>query len=254
MLGWACWPGCLIACLLAAPVGGGEFRVVTRIYRDDRPQPIAENLSIFLGDSVWDIAADGSTLWFDPARGTLRLLDPARGVQTEISTVRIELGLSQLRQQLRDEAARRGAPRLAFYAEPRFEIRTAGEETTFTHAAIRYRVQLRGAPDEATSRQYLEFLDWSTRLAALQAPHLLARLPVNAHLAQQRRIPQQVELEWFDDSGPGQRPAAVFRSEHEFTWGLGDSDRRRVADLARLRDSLRMVEYREYAEPRTVQR
>lgn len=254
MRGRRCWRWWLVGCLLASPVAAAEFRVATRIYRDEQPQPIAENLTIFLGEQVWDVSADGAALLFDRARGVLRLFDPARGVQTEISTARVELGLTQLRQQLRAEAARRSAPRLAFYAEPRFDVRTSGQEATFAHAAMRYRVQLRAAPDDALARQYLEFVDWTTRLAALRAPHLLARLPVNAYLAQHGQVAQQVQLEWFDDAEPGPRPAAVFRSEHAFTWSLTESDRRRVAELIRTCDPLRRVEYREFAEPSAAER
>ena len=231
---------CLIvwACGLPGEVSADDFRLQTKVYKEDETEPSSENLTLFRAGQVYDFLADPLEVTiFDRPRGErpgrFVLLDPARQVQTEVSLAEVQ----QFMQKISGWAAGKDDSLLHFLARPQFSEQ-AGENGVWTYTSqwMTYEVKSDPAPSPHAFQQFDEFSDWFVRLNTMltirvRPPYGLARLAVNASLRQRQEIPREVLL--TVTSGRLIRKQATYRSEHQLTTFFSLSDLARIEDAKR---------------------
>jgi hypothetical protein len=118
---------------------------------------------------------------------------------------------------------------------------------------MNYRLKTAEAANEQLFTQYDDFSEWFVRLNTMltiktRPPYGLGRLAINAHLRSRREIPSEVTLVVESPIRLLRRPVS-FRSEHQLTRMLSQSDQARIAETETQIVSFKRIELDEYLQP-----
>lgn len=240
---------------IAVAAYGEDFRIQTRVYKGDETTPASQNLTLFRGGVVYDFLADpAETTVFDRPRGDkpgrFVLLDPARQVQTEVRLDKLRRFMSELQLW----AGGQSDPFLRFLAVPEFkeELDEEHHAWTYTSRSMNYRVKCQTMSEDVFV-QYDDFADWFVRLNTMltiktRPPYGLGRLAINASLRARREIPSEVVLT-VDSPNRFLKRTTTFRSDHQLTPLISQSDQARINETATQLVSFRKIELEEYLQP-----
>ncbi len=239
-----------VRCLLAfLTLGVGvcladDFRIQNRVYLGKSKAPASTTVTLFRGGLVYDILANPEEIVvFDPVRGRFVLLKPARSIRTEISTEEID----RLVLSLKEELANRGGGLSDFLIAPEYEIDDAKpSQVKFRGSFAEYQLKTEKAASLIAARQFAQFSNWYTRFNTMTNPALLARMPVNAWLAQNERIPSEIELTMYNKTLGISRKQQSLRSEHAITWFLSQDDLKQIEQIDRWLVTFTAVPFDEY--------
>lgn len=219
------WIGISSMLLAAAVADAQDFRVETDVFVEKQKEPVAEFLTIFYGNTIYDylISEPQEVTVFDMSRGRFVLLDPKRSVKTEITTTEIELFGQQLRERAMPRDAAFFHPQLTYthdeqtgwhrWESEKLTYRAKGITPKFPEAAQRYRV----------------FADWYAQLSAMRPGNLppYGRLELNKVLAEKKLVPEEIERTvTLATVFPARKLEA--RTHHLFHWILSEQDQRRI--------------------------
>lgn len=203
------------------PLEPVDFRVHTTVVAQEDHRVVAENLTVFSGQSIYDFPLNSPTdaTVFDARTNQFTLLDARRKVQCQLSGRR----LLQLIAALEQRAGNASNPQIRFAASPSFRERfdpgslhLTLAAKPLTYAAIGKKPEFLGAVG-----QYRQFADWFARLNATEYPMPpAARLCLNRALAKRQLLPVRI---WRQT--PGQK---TYTSKQVFGWQLEKKDLQRV--------------------------
>ncbi len=114
---------CIVLSLaIGSPLQGADFRIETKIFVGDQPEPVSQNLTLFHRGVVYDfLTAPAQIAIFRHSvtseEGRFILLDPRRQLRSEISSDQIMAFLNGLKAW----AAAQDDPLLKFAADPDFK-------------------------------------------------------------------------------------------------------------------------------------
>ncbi|MEQ8790060.1 MAG: hypothetical protein RIC55_27435 [Pirellulaceae bacterium] len=223
-----------------------NFRVKTEVFAEQQRQPIAENLSLFTNDAVYDFSLKGGdTIVFEPGRGRFILLDDARQMKTEMP-------LEVLGRYVADLQAEGVKGDKKFLYDPQFAVSYLGvrRKLELTSDHIIYRAVGAQPPAEFANAvtRFRQFTDWTARLNATPPGTMLpfARLELNSELHSRQLIPEEVEVVYISPTQPSQR--VTYRSKQAFTWELTAQDQQRLDDV---QDQLAKFKFVEWSQFRT---
>jgi hypothetical protein len=252
----ACGLAALALVLCASiPATAEDFRIQTRVYKEDEETPISQNLTLFRGGVVYDYLTEpAETTVYDRPRGgkpgRFVLLDPARQVQTEVSLERLNRFVSNLQLW----AASQTDPFVRFLSQPQFKEEFDAKDGMWTYSSrwMNYRVKGAAASNLATFEQYDDFSERFVRLNTMltiksRPPYGLGRLGVNASLRARREIPTEVHLV-VDSPSRFLRRQTSYRSEHQFVAMLGQPDQARISETETQLVSFKPVDLEEYLQ------
>lgn len=243
-----------LACLLAlavwsVPLAAEDFRIDTKIFINNQPEPYSENTTLFHAGVVYDILAKPAEITiFDPGNSRFTRLDPAGKSKVELSTADVATFVDKLR----GEAAENENPLLRFLGEPRFTEQWSpqGSELTMASPLVTYRLRTVPCRSERVCRQYAEFSNAYAQLNTVTNPASLppfARMAVNGALQRRSVLPAEVTLTIVTQPRPEKK--MTYRSQHEVRWRLSDSDLARINEIADLSASFRAVEQASFNRP-----
>jgi hypothetical protein len=225
------------------PLQAEGFRIETKIFTGDEPEPVSTATTLFLDGIVYDFLANPQqTAVFRRATGgnpgRFILLYDLQRVKTEVTTDKLAGAMSKLC----TWAAQQKDPFLQFAADPQFNEtfdRDTGKLVLASHLET-YTVTTSPTQHRDSLADYREFLDWYTQLNNLLITHQPPnpRLKLNDALARHKVVPKTVELK-----RAGQDPV---RAEHDFTWRLSKDDLQRIEDVREAISSYRQVENVEF--------
>jgi len=212
-----------------APLAAAEeFRMETKVFLGDEPEPFSENLTLFREGAVFDFLEPNGQIAIyyrspDGGSGKFTLLSPAKEQRCDIQTDEIIKYVTRLQAW----AAAHDNPLLKFASNPRFAKEFDAREgmLTLSSEQITYRLVTIEAENEAALEQYREFCDWYARLGAMLYPGSMPPFPrlwVNMAISEHQVIPREVHR-----TIPGREPS-VARSEHRIAWRLSKRDRERI--------------------------
>lgn len=243
---WLCAP---------LPAVAEDFRIQTRVFKEDEETPISQNLTLFRGGVVYDYLSEpAETTIFDRARGDkpgrFVLLDPARQVQAEVPLTQLERFTSNLQLW----AAAQSDPFVRFLAQPEFKEELDPKDQSWTYSSrwMNYRVKATPAADATVFQQYDAFSESFVRLNTMltirsRPPYGLGRLSVNASLRVRREIPTEVHLV-VDSPSRFLRRKSTYRSEHALTTLLSQPDQARIRETQTQLVNFKRIELEEYLE------
>jgi hypothetical protein len=225
-------------------IAADGFRIETKVFSGKDKAPISETTTLFRDGVVYDfIKKPQQTAVFrrptGNAPGRFILLSDSRSLRTEILTDQLTGTMTKMR----DWAARQRDPFLQFAANPEFEEtfdESEGKLILASHLET-YTVTTSTTEHNEALAEYKEFLDWYTRLNALQSAGKIQpepRLRLNAALARHQVVPQTVQLQ-----RAGEDP---LRAEHTFTWRLSKEDEKRIDSVQAALSSYKEVENKEF--------
>src|SRR5262249_23490402 len=149
-----------------------DFRIETRVYEGETPEPLSRTTTLFKGGVVYDFPAAPLGPWeitvFDPGNGRFVLLDPKRKLKTELLVADVESFVSAQRQR-----ARLGeSPFMKFLADPEFEesFDAATGKMVLESAFINYELTTAPAASDFASKQYSDFTDGFAKISPVLEP------------------------------------------------------------------------------------
>jgi hypothetical protein len=229
----------------ASQVLAEGFRIQTKIFVGEEPEPVCKTTTLFQDGAVYDFlekpeqtAVFRRPMGNKPAR--FILLNDQQQVQTEVSTEKLTTAMKNLR----TWAAQQNDPFLQFAANPRFD-ETYDRETgklVLTSSLQTYTVETNQTQHQDSLGSYREFLDWYSQLNTLLSTPIPPdpRLKLNESLARHKAIPTKVELK-----RDGEDPV---RAEHDFTWKLSQKDLERIDDVRNGLTKYKTVENAEFLQ------
>ncbi len=254
----ACGLASIFLCLSAMPLLAEDFRIQTRVYKEEEKEPVSQNLTLFRGGVVYDyLTAPAETTIFDRPRGgkpgRFVLLDPARQVQAEVTLEQLTRFMSNLQLW----AGSQTDPFVRFLAQPEFteEFDQKALTCTFASPFMQYRVKSSPAATPDLFAQFDDFSEWFVRLNTMltiknRPPYGLGRLAVNASLRTRREIPTEVNLVIETPARLLQRKAkTTYRSEHQLTQMLSKSDQTRITETDAQLVNFPRIKLEEYLQP-----
>ena len=217
----ATYLGLVLCVTIATAARATDFRVHTTVAAEGETQPLSSNLTIFLGQVVYDFPLDSSheVTVFDSQTGQFTLLDRQRQRKCILAgdeLLRVTDAIQQRAKLTRN-------PRIRFAANPAFQetfdpdtlrLTLAGEHLTYV--AIGTRPEL-----PTVAEQYRGFADWFARLNAVRYPRPpAARLQLNEAIYRRKMVPERVSRKVPERQ--------TLSSTHVFAWRLVAEDRQRV--------------------------
>jgi hypothetical protein len=207
-----------------------DFRVETDVFVKDEPQPVAETLTLFAGDVVYDFLLSGprEITVFDVRRGRIVLLDQQRKVRTTLTTAEL-VELSAAIKARADGPDGKPIFATSFVAE----VDQEAGSVRLTGGNLEYTAQGTAETRVDEAGRYYVFADWYARLNALRPgnPPPFARLELNRRLAELKRLPREI-TRTLSLPGKLRAQAREVRSRHVCTWKLSTSDRKRIDDAS----------------------
>lgn len=247
----------LALCLSTAlPVLAEDFRIQTRVYKEDESEALSQNLTLFRNGIVYDFLSEPeeTTIFDRPRRdhpGKFVLLDPGRQVQTEVPLERITRFTSTLQLW----AGQNNDPFLRFLSKPEFEEELDPKQQAwlYTSKYMTYQVKVAQAANAEVFKQFDDFSEWFVRLNTMltiktRPPYGLGRLGVNAALRVRKEIPTEVKLV-VESPSRILRRKSTYRSEHLLTTMLSQSDQARISDAETQLASFKQIDLEEYLQP-----
>lgn len=203
-----------------------DFRVEADVFADGSEESVAETLTLFKGDVVYDFFLKGpdEATVFDLNRGRIVLLDNTRRVQTTLTTEQLQ----QLSDTIRSAGASKGNERLFNpQISPSFDeqakiVTVASDRLTYRAKCIDPKL-----PDAA--EKYRRFADWYARLNAVRPgnPPPFGRLELNSAVAERSLVPEEIERTVVLDR-PLANKTLKARSRNIFLWSLSGTDQKRI--------------------------
>jgi hypothetical protein len=215
---------------LQVPARGDDFRVSTRVFVGEQTQPAGENLTLFVGDKVYDFMerAPREITAFDAHSGEFDLIDPSRKIWSSLSMDELLRFTAQLK--VRAAANERLDRVVRAAANPDFTATydAAEKQLALRSPAMTY-LATGVSLDASQAAKYHRFCDAfcqlnSTRPGALPP---FARLELNRQLSDKGVVPGEIMLR-LAPRRAGETPT-VLRSKHEFSTRLTDAARERIA-------------------------
>lgn len=242
--------GLLLALLaIAAPCRAEDFRIASRVYVGDAPEPANETTTLFHGGRVYDFLADPEEISvFDPSRERFLLLNPARREKVEVTVDYATKFTANLKQR----GLNRDQKFIRFMVDPRFEVDFDPTTSVLSLNSewMSYEVQTIAANSPTAAAQYGRYADAYAHLNSLINPaHLppFARLELNKQLKQRGELPKAVTLTVTRPRRlPGTSKTVVIRTEHHVAWKLLESDRERLEQTGRYLATFRDVTLADY--------
>jgi hypothetical protein len=237
----------IAACVVPRIAWGEDFRVTTRVYVGSSTRPVSENLTLFVGDTVYDFmdTAPRQATVFDVATGQFDMVDPARQVCTSITTDQLLRFLAALKVRVAENE--RVDPIVRFAANPRFHTSydEANQQLVLQSPLMTYRTTGVVADKERVGK-YHRFCDWFGQLNATQPGALppFARLRLNQELAARNLVPRETTLTIVTRRAGEQE--TVLRSRHEFARTISAADRQRIASVRAQTDGCTWVAFHEF--------
>ena len=235
---------CVSACAALARAAPDEFSIETLVYVDNQEEPVFESLTLFSRDVAYDflLCESEEIVVFDSKRGRLVVLDPKHRVQTTVTTEQIRQFTDAIR-------AYEGQGSLAFLLAPAFEAEFDEGSGWLTLASKQMTYRVKGIEPKSPGavRRYQQFVDSCARFNATRPGNLppIARIELNKAVAERGWIPSEVERTIRFADGPS-RGKQLARSRHSANWRLSNTDRARIADVARYLASFRTVTLHDY--------
>lgn len=222
-----------------------DFRIDSKVYL--KSKPIAENLTLFHGDRVYDFMSNPSEITvFDPAPGRMRflLLSPARKMRTEVKVAEV----SKLMERLREYAKSSEDGFMKFLADPQFEesYDASTGVLKMTSPWMEYKLTTLDAPSAQVSEQYSQFSDWYAKLNTMTTPGKIppfARMVVNNALKKHKQVPSDVELTLH------LKEEVTLTSDHKVAWRLLEDDMQKIRQVDDYLARFKSVSFQEYFKP-----
>ena len=176
--------------MIATTVAAQEFRVETDVFVGNETEPVAQHLTLFTGNLVYDFAlrrGDEVTM-LDTQRGRVVLMDLGKKIQTEISTQTLLEFTAEIRRIALTK--KNGVVSLEFTSKYNVDAKTV--ELTSDH--VTYSATAIEAQQPEAVHRYREFADWYARLNAVRPGNMppFGRLRLNRELANQDWLPQSI--------------------------------------------------------------
>jgi hypothetical protein len=202
-----------------------DFRVETDVFVANQQQPVAEYLTLFHGQVVYDyrLTPPQEVVVLDLARNRFILLDISHRIKTELTTHDVELFHQRVRERMNG--------RDATYFQAQFTHQYDAETHTHKLDSEKWSYQAVGSvpknPDYV--QRYRVFADWSVQLAAMRPGSFppYGRLELNRLLAEHGEVPESVERTvTIARVFPPRRE--TLRTTHLYNWLLSEQDHRRI--------------------------
>ncbi len=237
--------------LAASVLWAQEFRVENFVREVPSGKLLQHTLTLCDGQKVYDLVEpSGEVAVFDWSGGKVVLLhrvsSPSRwapGVKAEIPLVELDRMIVQLQQHV----AQKDKPRWRSLIHGPTKFVLQGQSWWVRTPWLEYRVEPLAAPLAQQAQLYYQFLQWSTRLAALENPWLLLRMQVNRHLIRRQELPGKVLLLVYRPGALGlKRPELAMRSQHHFQWNLSDQDHNRIRQVQKQLEQFHLVDWKTF--------
>lgn len=236
------WPVLLatLLCGVATTAWSDDFRVETDVFLGKEREPVAESLTLFVGDVVYDFVLTGEQeiSIFDTQRGTVVLLAPDRQVKSILTQKEILEFTASL--QVRGLERRQEA-----FVQPQFDLDVQDQLLTLASRSLTYQAEGVEPDDPTAVARFHSFADWYARLNAMARGGLppFGRMELNRQLAERKLIPKTVErtIVWG-----GVRGKQVARSQSLFNWAISNTDRRRIQQAGSMQANFRQIGFPAY--------
>lgn len=244
------WIGGLVLWAVAGGAAQGvEFRVENSVYVDNSSQPVAESVTLFINNRMYDFLTQPEEIViFDPIIRHFVLLYPPMQLRTDLRVEQVAAFISTLR----SWAGKHQDPFIRFSANPDVHVdeSTGGPSIVFDSQFLRYIVDVDRPPDPQIARIYADFSDWYLQLNTMVVPGSrlpFARLHVNKVLLERQLVPLRVELRLKPEARPKGQPQLI-RSYHNFFYRVSEADRNRAAQADQFAQIYRSVSFVEYQQ------
>ena len=263
------WLTVILTGVLTGQVRAQEFRVYTRVFREDAAsetqtnsrterQVISRSVSLFHAGKVYDyIDGLGEVIIFEPAQRRFTVIDGAGTTATVVTFDELQhwlkLAEAEAERQAAELARRSGreasnaAEFLLFLVKPAFAETWDDQTGQLKLASPQYSYNVRCDSDvlPESIESYLRYADWTARLNAVLHPQTMLpapRIALNDSLRAHRRLPVEVKL--TIENGQSLR----LRAEHTIHWNLDRRDRSNISHWETLvrNEKLRFVTFPEY--------
>lgn len=232
--------------LAAQSAAAGDFTIESKVYNGS--EMLGKSTTLFVAGKVYDLLSDpDEAIIFDLAAGRVVFVDNARKVRSETSAVQLE----EFCERLRDRARANGSSYLQFMAEPEFreELDPETSELVLTSAFMDYRARTTAPSDAAALGNYQAFVRLQAMVNTMMNPGTAppyARFKLNEALARRQVLPEEVSMR-RKSIVPGFGKS--LRAEHQFTWRMGDVDRKRIAEVDEKLGKYKHVALADYLQP-----
>ena len=235
----------VIVPLLLAPTvhGGNDFRIETDVFVENQKQPVAQTLTLFADDVVYDfmLLAPNEITMFDRQRGELFMLDPSRKLKARWTTAELIQFTASIRMTAKNAKDNLFGMEFAGH----FDEETAVvmlEGKNLVYRAVGHKPKLDGA-----SGRYSEFADWYAQLNAARPgnPPPFGRIELNRRLKELHMVPTEIDRTLTLPGRLGNVKKKV-TSRQTFTWLLSTTDRKRIQDVSEHMATFKVVTLKEY--------
>ncbi len=227
----------------------GDFAYETMVYVDAAREPVEVHTTILVGDSVYDWE-EQRALVIDFVNRKLVLLDARIQQKTTLDFAGMEWRLGQKKLMLNEQVQKgdaRSKELAAFLLQPAYNITGDGDSKVvqFADPRVTYKISVIKPADEDIRQKLSRYLDFTTRLSAIQNPWGFARMPVNTWLHQHDMVPMRVERE---QPVPNSPQKSRVRSQHEIREQLSAKDRTKIDEIEFWMKDFRGVDFDTYQE------
>jgi hypothetical protein len=208
-----------------ARLAASDFAIQTQVYEGNRPELVAENLTVFSGPMIYDfgLTPPERVAVLDTATRQFHLACPEQRIQTLISADQLLRFVAA-----EHSAAETSANELVrFAAAPTFtrSFDPASGQLGLSSPCWDYQVQTLAAEDETQLDRYLQFAHWFTYLNALFRPIPPGvRLQLNQALHDYQRLPSRVVVRIKREG----QVVLEQESRHQMIGQLSDRERKRI--------------------------
>lgn len=223
-----------------------EFRIETDIMVPSQTKPVQQTLTLFRGGVAYDFSRDEpeQITMVDTERKRIVLIDGRRQVQTHIDLV----WLGSYMESARNEAA--SLPGLANFLEDSKLVEFAKATDTVTVGAkvLRYTSTMQFPSEESVAVQFAQFADASAYLNAWRAnsPPPFARVALNAAVAQQGAIPEEITRTTFLLEQERVVGEQIVKCRLHPNWRLSKDDYTRIDEIGKMLVSFSAVSHADF--------
>ncbi|MBP88960.1 MAG: hypothetical protein CMJ64_19980 [Planctomycetaceae bacterium] len=242
-----------IPLMIATTTAAQDFRMETDVVVGKEPKPVAQNLTLFTGNLVYDFALGSAdelaireVTILNTQKSSIVLMDLTRKIRTEVSTDTLLRFTVRIRKIALEK--RNGAVALDFQTQSDNKAKTVA----LTSERVTYIVSARETQQPDAVTRYREFADWYAQLNAMRPGNLppFGRLQLNRELASRQWLPETITRTVVIDKL--RRRRQELRSKHIVAWQLTNTDRRRINDAAGYQVGFQRVTLEDYLQPEKV--